>query len=432
MKKNKFPLLLILGALVLPGCQNKDENKYPLTKVADHLYQYVLEDDINWSSANALTNMNKRFACSGVQNGKFRGRNYDWYYDDTDLCIVQSKKTANRKHASVGVSDLSFLKKDEKGHYDLEKIPLVTVDGINDAGLCIQVNVLTYGENGVNFVHTEDTSDDLHGARVVRYILDNADSVDNAIALLKQKDIDSTYYGAEEFHWLISGPVSADDKTIKTVVVEKFPSDYAKFAEINETQGLAITDTFVDNKPIMTNLNVHNFDGTSSTVGYGLGFERWQLLDKYYNQGTSIMGMFDLMEKVWYSKFYDFYGELFWYSEFALTALDQTTYYSAHLDELKNKLDELLGAGTYDYMMENYGHIYYLPEMWGASGPINGDTSKAGIIGPCLEVTSSMYNAQNLGNELWITVHTSVYDLEAKQLNIQVRESQDVLTFEIA
>lgn len=129
------------------------------------------------------------------------------------------------------------------------------IDGMNDAGVCIQVNVLPYGENftdeAAEFYHTSDTSDDLDGSAVVRYILDFADSVEHAIELLDEKDVDSTMYGMEELHWMISGPTSETDPAIKTVVVEFFPR--------NNEKCMKVIDTFVEDKPIMTNFNLSNF-----------------------------------------------------------------------------------------------------------------------------------------------------------------------------
>ena len=415
----KKVLFIILTCLIVPFCltscgaENEihDEKEpaplYKLTKLADHLYRTTISKDYEWNT-NALNVAG--FSCSGIQNGQYRGRNYDWTYADTDLCIVQTTVTENRKHASVGVSDMSFML-NEDGSLNLDKLPFVTVDGINDAGVCIQVNVITYGENGV-IPHTETTEDDLEGAKVVRYILDNATSVNNAISLLEEKDVHSEMYDLEELHWMISGPTTETDKTIKTVVVEVFPD------------GLHITEDFVDDKPIMTNMNVANFDGTAATVGLGMGYERWQILAENFDQANSVMGTFDLMEKVYYSKMYDLYSDNFWYSEYNLTVLNN--YYT------EEELIDLLGKETYDFYMENYGAVYYTADLWDGEAALHGDTTKAGIIGRIVEKATKNYNEQSMEDgKLWITVHTSVYDLENLTLDIQVRESQDHLHFSI-
>ena len=432
-------LLMLLASVTLFSCGGNEETNL-ISKIGNHLYEYTLEDDSYFDAVGNNTNDNiaeSTFGCSGVQNGKYRGRNYDWFYSESDICVVHALKTEKRKHASVGISDFSFIATDESGNYDISKlnyssIPIATVDGVNDAGVCIQVNIIPYGENFTDevneFYHTPDTSDDLAGSMVVRYILDYADSVEHAIELLNEKDIDSTYYGLEEFHWMISGPTSKTNSEIKTVVVEFFPKKNEKC--------MKVIDTFIENKPIMTNFNISNFnEGYESTsdkrtlVGLGIGYERWKILKEKYDQGDSIIGMFDLMRKVWDSSCYDLYGDEFWYSEYGAYGL--TEYYQ-DLNELKRLVDEILGDGAYDAQMTKYGDIYYSSSLFGPEGRIDGDISKTGIIAPVIEFYDELHKANDMNNTLWITVETSIYDLENKTLTLSVRESRDLATFTIA
>lgn len=410
-----------------------------ISKIGNHLYEYTLEDDSYWKEYTVDANDNiseSAFGCSGVQNGNYRGRNYDWFYGESDICVVHATKTENRKHASVGISDFSFIALDEAGNYDISKldyslIPLAMIDGMNDAGVCIQVNVLPYGENftdeAAEFYHTPDTSDDLDGSAVVRYILDFADSVEHAIELLDEKDVDSTMYGMEELHWMISGPTSETDPAIKTVVVEFFPR--------NNEKCMKVIDTFVEDKPIMTNFNLSNFNaGYESTTdkrsltGIGVGYERWKILKDNYAQGDSVIGMFDLMRKTWNSLTYDLYLDEFWYSEYGATGLKE---YYEDQDELKRLVDEAMGEGAYDAQMAAYGDIYYSSALYGPEGNIKGDISKTGILAPVVQVFDELHKANDMNNTLWITVETSIYDLENKTLTLSVRESRDLATFTI-
>lgn len=413
--RSTYILILIVCMILtcLSGCSSEkqaesaDNSQPSLDKIADNLYETTYTEDFDWEYA--ATAELSGVSCSGVQNGPYRGRNYDWMYADTDLCVVHTTVTENRPHASVGVADMSFALNDD-GSYNYAILPFTTVDGINDAGVCIQVNVLPYGENGT-ISHTDTTEDDLAGTNLNRYVLDYADSVEDALTLLKAKDIHSEMGTAEELHWMISGPASKNDSTIKTVVVEAFPD------------GLHVTEKFIDDKPIMTNFNVSNFDGTADTIGIGAGYERWQILDEYYDQANSVMGTFDLMEKVFFSKMYDVYGDRFWYSEYNGT--DLANIYDAET------LKSILGEDTYNFYMENYGGVYYTSALWDGEKVINGDYSKAGILADVVERVTEKYNAQAKDGGLWITVHTSVYDLENLTLDIQVRESQDHLHFTI-
>ena len=390
----------------LSGCSLGSEKADDMQLVAEHLYEITVSEDCNWSVEMKLDGFG---ACAGIQNGPYRGRNYDWYYTDSDLCVIHTTVTENRPHASVGVADLSFIT-DDDGTVAVEKIPFVTVDGINDAGVCIQVNVMPYGENG-ELTHTDTTEDDLPCTHVMRYVLDYAGSVEEAVELLMEKDIYSNFGTMDEFHWMISGPASDTDSTLKTIVVEVFPD------------GLHITEGFVDDIPIMTNFNVFNFDGTAESIGWGLGYERWQILRDNASQADSVMGTFDLMEKVYFSKLYDMYSDSFWYSEYALINLSD--YYT------EEELTELLGEETYSFFMENYGAVYYVPSLWDGETEIHGDISKTGILAPVVEKVTQKYNDQNFGTDLWITVETAVYDLENLTLDLSVRESQDHYHFTI-
>ena len=139
--RSKLKILAIISVLMLIPCfaltacgDNEEANR--ISEIGNHLYEYTLEDDSYWEHAGVNTNENTAkciFACSGVQNGNYRGRNLDWYYGDGDICVVHATKTEKRKHASVGISDFSFIANDEDGKYDISKldyslVPFATVD----------------------------------------------------------------------------------------------------------------------------------------------------------------------------------------------------------------------------------------------------------------------------------------------------------------
>lgn len=122
----KKVISLIIGVLLLTitGCQNGKETNN-ISKIGNHLYEYTLQDDSYWENRDASSNItipDGVFGCSGVQNGVFRGRNYDWYYGESDICVVHATKTDKRKHASVGISDFSFIAFDENGKYIIFQI----------------------------------------------------------------------------------------------------------------------------------------------------------------------------------------------------------------------------------------------------------------------------------------------------------------------
>lgn len=77
------------GSKAQPGTEG---TKNELKKIADHLYETTFDGDFDWKQTVTPSGDGKA-GCSGVQNGQFRGRNYDWSYADTDLCVIHAAKT---------------------------------------------------------------------------------------------------------------------------------------------------------------------------------------------------------------------------------------------------------------------------------------------------------------------------------------------------
>ena len=364
-------------------------NKAPtFTKITDYLFETTYTDyEGAYEDAVAYYRKYnpKLGGCSSVQNGTIRGRNYDWTYDEEPEFIVHVPANDKGRHASLGVVATSAMTAaDVENGVDapfLKFLPYSTLDGINDAGLCVNINVVGYEEMGEYVMKTEDTSDDVCPLMVCRLLLDNCGSIDESLALLDTMDIFSLGT-QEECHLMISGPQSAEDSTFNTVVVELIPDE-------NKHYQLSVIDynkgDFVDNKPIMTNFHLTGFDGTvESATRHPMGFERWQILYEAYDQGSTVRGMMDLMKKVYYTRCYDLYSDRAWYSEFASGDLDMT----------------MVGAEK-----------------------LNGDVSAAGAYAQAFRNAADSYASLDRNASTWHTVHTSVYDTEAKVLYILPQEA---------
>lgn len=153
------------------------------------------------------------FATENSEGQRIMGRNYDW--TNVESCAFVVKTSPANGYKSVGMADLSFsgvLKANlfsAKGQDFLLDAPFYTVDGLNEKGFAVTVLILEHADMGF-----ADTSrQDLPATLVVRYLLDNADSVDNAVELLNNFDIYSPMKGAS-FHWLLT------DATGKAAVIE--------------------------------------------------------------------------------------------------------------------------------------------------------------------------------------------------------------------
>lgn len=356
-----------------------------LTKITDYLYDTVFEDYDYAKGAEYLLKYKPALGgCSSVQYGALRGRNYDWYYDESIECVVHVPAAENR-HASLGIAAASRITNDmaQTGAYDpeiYELIPFTTLDGINDAGLCININVVNYGEMGAYTMRTETTEDDVCCVMIPRLVLDRAATVEEAIELIRQVDLFSLST-LDEAHYMISGPKSTEEPERTTVVVEFIPDAEGHYQ-------LSIIGTeeqpFVDDRMIMTNFHLTGFEGTpESLTAHPMGWERYKLLAKCYDMGKTEMGMADLMKKVYSTKCYDLFNDDFWYSEYAYD----------------------------DLTMDRIGASY-----------LGGDPSLAGAFESIVNFGQSNYTRGERDASYWQTVHCSVYNLDARTLTVRVQE----------
>lgn len=358
-KRNLLIFLLIMVCLIISGCRKNKNEDYiynNFKKVDDYLYEIHYKDYIYDENLETITNI-EEFGCSSVKNGDFYGRNFDFIFSDVPEFVIKVDKNKNR-HASIGVSNLSGIHKgddiENKYKHKLELLPNFTLDGINDSGVISSINVVPK-EDTAPITGTNPSGEKLNTAFIVRYILDNADSADHAIELLKEKNI----YGDMGEHYNLHVMIADKDKTY---VVEFI--DNKMVAE--EKKG---------NEQIMTNFYVNLEELTENSAGV----ERYQILKGNYDEGNTFEGMWNLMQKVKYSKAYLLDSK--WYSEFVpQSALKDKT----KLNELKDSSKDLLIN-------------YWVARTYDERTPAN--------------------------QSYWFTTHNSVYDIKVKKLRVTIQEN---------
>ncbi|MBQ0100388.1 MAG: linear amide C-N hydrolase, partial [Lachnospiraceae bacterium] len=173
---------------------------------AQDLYKRLNEEGVWGDFLNSL----QRPLCTSCRTGDLIGRNFDWAYDDVDEYIIRvPADKATGRHASLGVGSAFFPPFFQQiiGMEDI--LPVLTMDGINDAGVAINVNVVmsdTFGSGDTVGTRAGEpfgeNMDNVCAGFVVRYILDRADSAEHAVELLKNANIYSVL--GQEFHWMIS------------------------------------------------------------------------------------------------------------------------------------------------------------------------------------------------------------------------------------
>lgn len=313
-------LIFLISYFLISNLKPKKIYSNP-KKIATYLYEITYSDyrkDVNADTHNTMD----AFGCSSVRNGDFYGRNFDYIFNDTPEFIVHMQASENR-HASIGVATHYGLRENlmEQNAYDeqLEIVPNLTLDGINDAGVIASINVVPGKEDVGELTGTNPSGEDLDAAFVVRFILDNADSADEAIELLKTRNLHGTAVNNMYLHIMI-----ADSE--KTYIVEFINNEL-------------VANEFTGDEQIMTNF----YRNLPELTEHSAGVERYEILKENYNEGNSLVGMRNLMKRVKYSNAYNYSTEP-WYSE----AIPQSVLKNSTEEEF-NKYYAIFDAIRKDY-----------------------------------------------------------------------------------
>lgn len=306
-------------------------NEYRLSnlrmqKLRDYLY-YTEFADWDYAKGNEYYRRHRADpgACSSVRNGSFYGRNFDWFYDNAATFVVRSLGTKGR-HSSISVSGGTSLLTEEiaaKGEWtdDFEYIPFLSVDGINDAHVACNTNIVPAGDKGRTTGTNPDAEESMCSVMIVRYVLDYADSAADAVEKIRTVNWwapgDESPFGAIEVHCMIADKDS-------TYVVEFADNEIRVFSDAEDEY-----PDIPNGMPVMTNFYYDGWDGDIVTgfdrggiepeettlTAHAEGLERYQILCDGYDMAGTMTGMADLMESVKFTNSYDRSGNI-WYSDF--------------------------------------------------------------------------------------------------------------------
>lgn len=387
MKKILFPLFLLLSvALFVVSCsKDKDQDeevKTKVTKIADYLYEYTAEGYSSEPPAELLSNGPFRaFGCSAVRNGNFYGRNLDFNINEICEFVIRTNATAERKHASIGVANTCFYDVTNSmvaaGLSDelLNSLPWMMMDGINDAGLVCNINVVNAADiRNCPHTHTNEGAPQIMVMNLVRALLDNCGSVEEAKEYINNHDIlpiPTTWDG----HIMIADPQN-------TVIVEfTGESNKVKYTGQNE----------MDNKMIMTNFYNYQFVRDGRFPAHACGMERYNILDENYAISNTKEGMWELLKMVHYTQTYDTTVNPFWCSEFYDTPK----------------------IPTFDQ---------YPMEYWTKEKVLEQEEPQKEIAAYQRYKETGNYDVKD---GLWFTTHNSTYDIAQKTLRVTIREKYE-------
>ena len=331
-----------------------------------------------------------RALCTSCRNGNFVGRNFDWGYDDVDECVMRVPAAEGRL-ASVGVAS-RFFPQALQDAFDVDDfLPELTMDGINEKGVAINVNVVPGGDNG----WTTGTN---HGAKrlcagfAVRTVLDRATNAAHAVEILQSRDIYSLK--PLEFHWMIS---DADE----SYVVECANNQLVVLKAKNARPKMA--NFYVSHSP-----NVAEYEVVSGNeeltedehTPHAMGIERYASVSNGLESVGSVEAMFSRMTNVWYkAKYLPGNEERFWSD---LNGAPVPGMGDERFEVGDDLLYGELRLEAFKSLQANYEAVTDYEARWG-----NRDT---------------LEHDPTLTNQVVHTVHTSIYDLERRELTVCVQE----------
>ncbi len=379
-------ILLALALLVMTGCkkENKKDPEVPqpsvkVTKIADYLYEYTAEGYSTEAPSELLFDDGPVpiFGCSAVRNGNFYGRNLDFNINEICEFVVRTVATETRPHASIGVANTCFLNITNDmvaaglSEEHLKYIPWMMMDGINDAGLVCNINVVNAADIKEHpHTHTNEGAPQIMVMQLIRALLDNCGSVEEAKTFIKNHDImpiPTTWDG----HIMVADPN-------ETMIVE-FTGEKG-----NEVKFV------VQDKMIMTNFYNHLFDGVHFP-NHACGMERYNILSDNYAIGNSMQGMWELLKMVCYTQSYKESTDPFWCSEF----YDKIPTF----DDYENPI-----------------------EYWTKKRILEQEEPKKEVEAYKVYEQTGQYS---LEDGLWFTSHNSTYDIANKALWVTIREKYE-------
>jgi choloylglycine hydrolase len=153
----------------------------------------------------------KNWACSlffamGNEERPLFGRNFDWQPSPA-LVLFTDPADAFATISMVDISYLGFEREDRKfesveGRENLLQAPMIPFDGMNEHGLVVGMAAVEGAE-----VPVDDSKSTTGSLRIIRLCLDRCRTVDEAIDVFQQYNID--FRGGPQIHYLVADAAGA-------------------------------------------------------------------------------------------------------------------------------------------------------------------------------------------------------------------------------
>lgn len=301
-----------------------------IRKIKDYLYEVKYDSlDYDYAYEHFAEVPIPDAGCSSIRKENIYGRNFDWYYDNKAEFMVHVMPSLEDQHASVGMAGGVFNEGEinpDKPDERFKLVPFAMYDGINDAGLTVNINVVPDSKNGKDVEPAVEVRQNLPAAMIVRYILDNfataqgaAEYIRDYVRIYFQDSLKKSHY---ELHVMLADDTSTwliefiDGHTVIKDISEKpyITNFHITDVEFNE-DGTVYSPETQDEE--------HNAIITNNVMEDGAGLERYNMIvsayDNIQTSGEPILGkinMLDMLLNLKYTNAYDTGGDHFWYTEF--------------------------------------------------------------------------------------------------------------------
>lgn len=282
-----------------------------LTKLDEYLYYVEYRDDqIDYAKAVEYfkTAFMPKFGCSAVNTPKFFGRNFDWTYSE-EVSFVVRKSPSSERFASIGIcGGIPSLTKEAVETMEWQRLydylPFYLVDGINEHGVTVSLNVVPTGDKGITTGTNHDKEgDDICVLMLPSLILDKFATAREAVEWVRDK---AKIYAPnsdtlkQELHLLV-----ADESNCFVV---EFVNNEAVILEGKNY----ITNFYLQG----TSTDEYGHIKPDTVTPYGQGLERYNIIaDNYLNIGD-ITDMRRVLNLIAYTKTYSDSENPVWKTEF--------------------------------------------------------------------------------------------------------------------
>lgn len=382
---------------------NAPKNAYfSIKTITDFLYEVeYTTKNIDYDYANKyfksikIPSTHKPGGCTGiVKDGRIL-RHLDWYFDEGVEFVIRSQAEYDGdgnivKHASIGVAGcLYHLTKDvvQSGRYHekYKLLPFIITDGINDAGLYVQSNVVSPKVFDINPEATEECCIEM----IVRHILDYCTSFEDVKNFLNNTHLFGPTGTTYAYHYLI-----AKDNDWRVIELRE-----DKWFMVGPTGAEGVDFTMPHG--VLTNFRVSGRDFTGlqfegdnvkwdSIEDLGIGVERFDIATTAFTSANKSLEQ--LRPELMYKRAYRGYDGVAdpWRTDF-------TSYYYQDPEQVWHQLK----------VMDAINHPTWFR--------------------PTMEEEKAHYAARDRKegyDSVWVTAHSCIYELGSKSFNIIVQENE--------